>query len=553
MSRIERLLLVFVIVVGVLLLFRDVSKPWDGIGGWNGTWVSTAARNHLEYGLGATKGIAVRNDEALPPGEFRYYVHHPAGLPLAVAATYAILGESERSARLFAITCAILTLFLLFLIGKDLGGVSLGLLAAALVACQPLFVLAGAMVNHEAPTGLFILLTVYSIIRWRRDRSRIWGAVSLLSFLIGTQFGWPVYYLGILLPLYAFWVDPTLIRKTIAFPLLAALAFALFIGHTYWAIGDLTIPALKQSFAMRSSGVVELDAAHDWDRIARSGGYGIDATSSETRVTYVDSFIRSTTQLLNLTSLSFLLLALIGLASRPRGVVYGLTAIGLLHLVIFRQGAYEHWYWSYYMLLGLGLAAACGLRFFMRRISEPFARRLLFFFVGVLIVIPAFGKLRFMKTEGRQNLFVHARGLQKIVIENESWPRAVLFGRALDASRIPEGPVLTNLPFLGPQAEHYGRHRILHQDRWRYDDLAAGARESGAKTIALVTRLGTSNDWAEFVDGAPSLGSFGLGRSQVRLFAIDEIPARTIAPPDGPDSGAPEVDSAGETVDDLSR
>lgn len=542
MSRIERLLLILVIFAGVLLLFRDVSKPWDGIGGWNGTWVSSAARNHIEYGLSATKGIAVRNDESLPQSEFRYYVHHPGGLPLAVAAMYTVFGESERSARLFPILCSILSLFLLFLIGKDLGGVSLGLMAAALVACQPLFVLAGAMVNHEAPTGLFILLTVYAIIRWRRDRNRTWGAVSVVSFLVGTQFGWPVYYLGLLLPLYAFWVDPTLIRKTVLFPVLAVLAFALFIGHTYWAIGDLTVPALKQSFAMRSSGVVELDAAHDWDRLARSGGYGINTGGSEARVRYVDSFIRSATQLLNLTSLSFLLLALIGLASRPRGVVYGLTAIGILHLVIFRQGAYEHWYWSYYMLLGLGLAAACGLRFFMTRISEPFARRLLFFFVGVLIVIPAFGKMRFMKTEGRQNLFVNARGLQKIVIENESWPKAVVFGTALAEAGVPDGPVLTNLRFLGPQSEHYGRHRILHEDRWRYDDLVAGARQSGAKSIALVTRLGTSNDWSEFVDGAPSLGTFPLGPSQVRLFAVADIPERPPALP--PDDNDPAEDDA---------
>lgn len=104
------------------------------------------------------------------------------GLPLMVAALYTVLGEaSETAARLLIALLGTAMVLFTFLIGRRVGGVAAGLIAAALVATYPTYIENNGQLLSE-PLAAFLLSGGLLAMLWAAERRRI--AAWLLPGLV---------------------------------------------------------------------------------------------------------------------------------------------------------------------------------------------------------------------------------------------------------------------------------------------------------------------------------------------------------------------------------
>jgi len=110
-------------LLAVLLVFalgHDIARPFYGLHSWadaHGPW---AARVHLKYGLGYTKGFSTRA-VGYPPTEKPYrYLDHPQLSPLLNAGAMAVLGIHTWSLRAVNLMTTIVTLLLFLKILRGL-------------------------------------------------------------------------------------------------------------------------------------------------------------------------------------------------------------------------------------------------------------------------------------------------------------------------------------------------------------------------------------------------------------------------------------------------
>ena len=161
------------LAIGIRLLTLGITEQWTGSYDANGALFSTAARNPLRYGLIATRGGQVYNAGQLTPDRFRFYTHHPPGISLTIAASFALLGEAEWSARLVAILFTLGATALLYLVARELAGPWVGFFAALVFVVQPMVAFYGRMPDHEAPATFFALLLTWLYLRWAREQRRL--------------------------------------------------------------------------------------------------------------------------------------------------------------------------------------------------------------------------------------------------------------------------------------------------------------------------------------------------------------------------------------------
>jgi hypothetical protein len=93
------------------------------------------------------------------PGGRTFVTLYPPGYPMLMAAAQAVAGE--RAAFAVVPLCAAGTVFLVFLIGRQLAGPAAGLLAAALLACSPIFLFQAFQPMSDVPATFWWVLAFY--------------------------------------------------------------------------------------------------------------------------------------------------------------------------------------------------------------------------------------------------------------------------------------------------------------------------------------------------------------------------------------------------------
>ena len=126
---------------------------------------------HLMEGRGFTRFDDRTGDSDLPP----LY-------PLLLAGVYMLFGRSPIPVACVQIVADLLTTFLIYLIGRRLGGERVGLVSAALYGCYPYLLFQHRTVND---TGIFICLLVTAIwLSYRaRDSQNAWYAAAVGAVL----------------------------------------------------------------------------------------------------------------------------------------------------------------------------------------------------------------------------------------------------------------------------------------------------------------------------------------------------------------------------------
>ena len=196
----------------------------------------------------------VRNVQPARPEDFTYYTHHPPLVPFTVSLSFALFGEHPWAARLVSVGFSLGSLLLVFLLGVEIGGRRLGLLAAFFFALLPMNAFYGRMANYEAATNFFALASAFFYLRWHRKRRGGLLALSLGALALGAAMDWPAYYLAGILPVHHLFASKgkPWDRKVILFPVLAVILFGLFLVHIRLLSGKRGLSDLASAFLFRA-------------------------------------------------------------------------------------------------------------------------------------------------------------------------------------------------------------------------------------------------------------------------------------------------------------
>lgn len=155
----------------------------------------------------------------IPPSG--YYVHHPPLLPLLVTGTFGVFGEHEWAARLVPVVASLATVILLWLLLRDLAGERAATLGAAVMACQPMLLYIGQMVNFE-PVTLPVMLAV--LLCYRRQ----WRRAMLACLAVGLWLCWHVHLFALVLIIVWWRRERRLALITLGWVLLSLVSFVVF-------------------------------------------------------------------------------------------------------------------------------------------------------------------------------------------------------------------------------------------------------------------------------------------------------------------------------------
>ena len=332
-------------------LCAHITKPFIGYQEWGSTIWAQTAYNNLRAGLTTTLGVPTgMYCGPLPIPANGYFTDHPAGLPLAVTAMFAVFGEHEWAARAIPIACSLASALMLWWLVRSCAGVRVATLSVAVFATQPMELYFGRVVDHEACGLMWIAASLCCLRCWHLTRQTRWRVLTLASLFLGMWTSWPVYiFAGIA----ALWLLSTRRKAEVHFGLaIAALGIAsagLYLVH------------------------IRLVRPDAWDSLLAIFRFRVATGSAGAANVPWGSWFA--------TQLEFLFL-------RFSPTAWGLFLIGAVHLaryrsasenlqwlaggtlcafitaalwvVIFRNGSYLHSFWSFYFLLPVSIMGGYG-------------------------------------------------------------------------------------------------------------------------------------------------------------------------------------------------
>jgi 4-amino-4-deoxy-L-arabinose transferase-like glycosyltransferase len=492
-----RLLFALLFLAAAGLLSHQIAEPWVGKHeGWNGALFSTAAHNHLAYGLGVTRlGVTLNGDHATP-GTFLYYTNHPPLLPLVLAASFAVFGEHEWSARLVPVLFTLLSVVLVWRIGVEVRGPAFGLLAALFFTLLPMNAFYGRMVDHEALTGAFSLGAIWLYVRWQRTRRTALLGGSMLSLALGMASGWPAFYLAGFLPLHHLLTAERGRRdlRVLGFPVLALAGFVLFVAHVSWLRGSGGVQELISQFVLRTSAGTA-DFTEGRARSFSWPGFALLWAVRSYKLFTLPILAAAALELWNTWTDRR------GPLAFGRGIVLVLLVFGITHMLLFRQGAWVHEYWGFYLSAPLAFLAAGGLLGLAHRGNLT---RLLVFFL-VLFLGASLPRLRALYADDDAKVMGQSR--------------------IIGAHARPGEIVSTNEGFMKPQIAYYTRRDVIETPLWSPEALVDTLERRPPRPVAFFLVEGEPESPALEAWLGPRYPS-ETDSVDVRRYRIFHIPAR---------------------------
>ncbi len=120
------------------ILSRDIARPFYGLHSWADAHSPWAARVHVKYGLGYTKGFSTRAVGYPPVGKPFRYLDHPQLGALLNAAAMAVLGIHTWSLRVVNVAATVITLLIFLKILRGLLDDKTALLAGLFFCLFPI-------------------------------------------------------------------------------------------------------------------------------------------------------------------------------------------------------------------------------------------------------------------------------------------------------------------------------------------------------------------------------------------------------------------------------
>lgn len=323
--------IVILVLSSVALLTWNISNPWVGQNDSVGALYGTAARHFLEYGFVATKfGIALHEQH---DRGFAYYINHPPLLPFLIALSYHLFGVQEWSTRIVPILFSVGSIFLIYLLGKEIRDRTAGLLAAFILLFIPMFSYFGRLPNFEPVVTFFVLTSFESYLRWSRSHRARYFVGILLSQFLACLTDWPGYFIAPALAIYHF---STSRNRFALFPGLALnlLLFGFFVWHVVFLSGPSAYRELIRAFLIRTNieGASLEASPFTLAQFCYEHAYRILLYFTISGV--VGSFIW--------------LRGLLREDRKKENVLLAILAVAIANVALFPQGSMTHHFWLFY-------------------------------------------------------------------------------------------------------------------------------------------------------------------------------------------------------------
>ncbi|HEX8727038.1 MAG TPA: glycosyltransferase family 39 protein, partial [Ktedonobacterales bacterium] len=353
-----------VFALAVFLLTININVPWQASHEDNGLVFESAAINHIRFGLGYTKGQdyfdisvivpVITPTDTRPQGvsdaqEFQYFLtgpahpvlygDHPALLGLTIAGSLLLFGFHFWAVRLVPIVFTLLALLLFYRLMTLLFNVRIATFASLLFSTFPIAAFYGRDVAHEAPTLCCELGMALCYVLWRRSGRNGWLLGVAGCVALGGAYGWPMlFFAWILFALDALVRRRVHWRLALATAALSTVVFTLVLVQIAWVSG--------WSLSHLSSKLAE-----------RSGSYGADSGVFQAYywlkyILHHNFFDFGPWTMLALpVALVFLWRQFRREGLSPRIQMIALFGLGgVTHILVFRDGAYVHDYWQFYLI-----------------------------------------------------------------------------------------------------------------------------------------------------------------------------------------------------------
>jgi len=341
-----------VLAVAALLLCRGIASPFLGWHEMNSAMYSQFARNHIQYGLAYTRLYCTWGDTAAPPPAPERYLNHPPLIALWTAAPLVVFGDHEWAARLVPIVATLGSVVLLMRIVEGFGGLLLGVLAGFFFATLPLTAYFGRMIDHVSPVQFFTLLMLHGYLHWSGlypggRRPRLGASWYVTGAVLGIGTGWAAVLPALLL---CAWHGLRVARGSGEARLLPwlvgapAAALAAVVLHILAGCGwDLTmLPALFAGRSLGGAGGAEPWSAWltvQWLHLLRNFTLPGVVAAGACACLLVARLVRPAPSGASSAFFGGTLAAAVGLT--------GLH--GLLYVVLFKNAAWHHDYWQFFL------------------------------------------------------------------------------------------------------------------------------------------------------------------------------------------------------------
>jgi glycosyltransferase involved in cell wall biosynthesis/4-amino-4-deoxy-L-arabinose transferase-like glycosyltransferase len=357
--RTRRLALASILVYAAIVRVSLLDVPFHTTHEGTGAFQAILARNYVRLPWSVHKGIPALSMGYDPATPVTLYYSHPPLVPLTIAAVYQAFGEGDWQTRLPAAVSTLATILTLYLLVARLGRPRGALLVAALYASVPMVLYFGG--QPEFPNSQFTLLCLLAFAAFVRfcDRPDFRSLTLMgVTFALAATADWPAFYIAPIAFTYFVatrrrrqwgWVIAFAVFSAgVFFGLYAHVALAATADWTWMAVhlrtrtggsGFTTVEWLQQAWAhnvtLHTIPVMLLAATWVLTQLARP------LTRRWSRWIQPDSASPVVQQgQMSATSLAWLVL---------------LWAV--LHLLVGRQGVFEHPWWWWPLTPALALCA----------------------------------------------------------------------------------------------------------------------------------------------------------------------------------------------------
>jgi 4-amino-4-deoxy-L-arabinose transferase-like glycosyltransferase len=328
-----KILLLFLILLGYFLS-RGINLPYVGYNAWNFNTYALIAHNYNAFGFLETKFAPIISVAANLPAKPSYYLNHPVLLPILMAQSFRLFGESFVTGRIVVITATLLSLILLYSIASFMGGRRYAMLSCAIFSLTPATALFGRMIGHEALVLFFVLLSVFLYLGYLRSGNFVYIVLLFISLALGVLTDWPMVYFTLILSC-ILWCEK---RKKLAFFLFATavVCAVLYILYASMLAGNSVF--LLQGFINRSFGGVT--HMHNWwliwvgTIVFRLLFYFNPLFVSLAFASFFTIFFQKRRKL----------------RAKRENLIVSFFIFGLIHVLLYPEGSFGHPYWLYYFL-----------------------------------------------------------------------------------------------------------------------------------------------------------------------------------------------------------
>lgn len=349
---------------------RGMRQPMTTYRDGNGVSQARIAWNYERYGLWENRLIPIFDKSPSPEltpifrikyseNEFFHLIgdkvvmaHYPPTLSLTLYAAFKVFGFSPFTTRLVPIVVTLLTLLVFFLAARRIFDPATALIAVFLFALSPIVLAYGQMPDTIIFSLLSFLSALYFTLVWEQTRKARHLAGVLFSIMFGCSYGWFPYFLVPLLTGHHLFFRRGRFSWAyfLGVPAAAALVLASFVAYLFWAIGPTALHDWLSAYASRRGDVIMVN---------------------ETQYA-ITTFQFLKTMLLRIpfhyTWPVFLCAAawLLGMRNRPEwrpgahraGALLVMLGFGVFPMLMFKQGAYIHGFYSYLFGPAVCLCAA---------------------------------------------------------------------------------------------------------------------------------------------------------------------------------------------------